>query len=392
MHGIPRYRAFNGPAIFSQGFRPFFLGAGVWAALAVLIWLIFVSGDAALPTTFSPVRWHAHEMLFGFAAAAVAGFVLTAIPNWTGRLPLQGAPLITLFFAWLIGRAAMASSAVVGAPLAAIADLAFLALLFVTALREVVAGRNWRNIPIPVAVATLVVANALTQLEANGLAQSGMVGERLGLATFILLISLIGGRIIPSFTRNWLAKNGSDVMPVPFSRFDVWILLLVMVALGLWVASPSAQLTGVALIVTGFMSVARLVRWRGWHSLSEPLLWVLHLGYAWVAVGLILLGASVLFATVVPYSAGIHALGTGAIGTMILAVMTRAIRGHTGRPLEAGYGTAAIYALITLAAILRVTAPFSPDAYVELVVVSGVVWIAAFSLFVVGYGRWVLTH
>jgi uncharacterized protein involved in response to NO len=392
MHGIPRYRAFNGPAIFSQGFRPFFLGAGIWAALAVLIWLIVVSGDASLPITFSPVRWHAHEMLFGFAAAAVAGFVLTAIPNWTGRLPLQGAPLITLFCAWLLGRAAMASSGVIGAPLAAIADLAFLTLLFLTALREVVAGRNWRNMPIPIAVATLVVANALTQLEANGLAQSGMVGERLGLATFILLISLIGGRIIPSFTRNWLAKKGSDVMPIPFGRFDLLILLLVLVALGLWVVRPSAQLTGIALIVTGFMSVARLVRWRGWRSLSEPLLWVLHLGYAWVAVGLILLGASVLFTAVVPYSAGIHALGTGAIGTMTLAVMTRAIRGHTGRPLEGGQGTAAIYALITLAAILRVSASFMADAYVELIVISGVFWIAAFSLFVVGYGRWALLH
>lgn len=221
MHGIPRYKVFNGPVLFSQGFRPFFLGAGVWAVLAVSIWLLIVRGDTSLPMIFAPLRWHAHEMLFGFAAAAMAGFVLTAIPNWTGRLPLQGVPLIILSGTWLLGRVAMATSTLIGGLLAALIDLSFLAMLFSVVLREIVAGRNWRHFPLPVAVAVLIVANALTQLEANGLAPSTMLGERLGLATFVLLISLVGGRIIPSFTRNWLAKMGSDVMPTPLNRFDV---------------------------------------------------------------------------------------------------------------------------------------------------------------------------
>jgi len=391
MHGVPRYRAYNGPALFSQGFRPFFLGAGVWAVLAVSIWLLSVRGDASLPTIFAPARWHAHEMLFGFATAAMAGFVLTAIPNWTGRMPLQGAPLIILSGVWLLGRVAMATSALIGGLPAALIDLSFLAMLFCVVLREIVAGRNWRHFPLPVAVAVLIVANALTQLEANDFVQSGRLGERLGLATFVLLISLVGGRIIPSFTRKWLAKRGSDVMPIPLNRFDVGTLILVLAGLGLWVASPDAQFTGVALVVAGLFSLVRLARWRGWRTRSESILWILHLGYAWVAAGLILLGGAALFPVAIPYPAGIHALAAGAIGTMTLAVMTRAIRGHTGRALAAGPITMAIYLLITLAAISRVTAPFLPEFYLPLLMVSGFIWIAAFSLFIVSDGRSLLT-
>jgi uncharacterized protein involved in response to NO len=330
-------------------------------------------------------------MLFGFATAAMAGFVLTAIPNWTGRMPLQGAPLIILSGVWLLGRIAMATSTLIGGLLAALVDLSFLAMLFAVVLREIVAGRNWRHFPLPVAVAVLIVANALTQLEANELAQSGALGERLGLATFVLLISLVGGRIIPSFTRNWLAKRGSDVMPTPLNRFDVGTIILVLAGLGSWVASPNAQFAGVALVVAGLFSFARLVRWRGWRTRSESILWILHLGYAWVAAGLILLGGAVLFPVAIPYPAGIHALAAGAIGTMTLAVMTRAIRGHTGRALAAGPITITIYLLITWAAISRVTAPFLPEFYLPLLMVSGVVWIAAFSLFIIGDGRSLLT-
>jgi len=292
---------------------------------------------------------------------------------------------------WLLGRVAVATSALIGGLPAALIDLSFLAMLFCVVLREIVAGRNWRHFPLPVAVAVLIVANALTQLEANEFVQSGRLGERLGLATFVLLISLVGGRIIPSFTRNWLAKRGSDVMPIPLNRFDVGTLILVLAGLGLWVASPDAQLTGVALVVAGLFSFARLARWRGWRTRSESILWILHLGYAWVAAGLILLGGAVLFPVAIPYPAGIHALAAGAIGTMTLAVMTRAIRGHTGRALAAGPITRAIYLLITLAAISRVTAPFLPEFYLPVLMVSGFIWIAAFSLFIVSDGRSLLT-
>ena len=391
MHGIPRYRTFPGPALFGQGFRPFFLGAGVWSAVAVFIWLRIIRGDLSIPTVFAPAAWHAHEMLFGFVAAAVAGFLLTAIPNWTGRLPLQGLPLIFLFGVWVLGRVAMATSRIVGGPLAALVDIAFLTILFFAVLREIVSGRNWRNLPMPIALVMLVVANALTQLQANGLASSGMLGERLGLATIVLLISLIGGRIIPSFTRNWLVKRGEDRVPSPFARFDVGTLLIMLISLSLWVANPDTRSSAYALIIAGLMSIARLSRWRGLRTHAEPLLWILHLGYAWVAIGLSLLGISALLPAAVPYSAGLHALSAGAIGTMTLAVMTRATRGHTGRSLTADPRTVVIYVLITLAAVLRVVAPFFPNVYVVLLMSSGASWIGAFSLFVACYGPMLLT-
>jgi len=256
--GIPRYRPFQGPALFQKGFRPFFLGAGVWGALAVLIWLAIVRGEISLPTSFVPIRWHAHEMLFGFAAAAVAGFMLTAIPNWTGRMPLQGVPLILLVSTWLLGRVAVATSALVGIIASAIVDLAFLAALLAIVLQEIIAGRNWRNLPMPIAVGLLLAANSLTHLDAAGWLPSGAVGERLGLATLILLISLVGGRIIPSFTRNWLIKQGALVVPAPFARFDVVTLLFVLGTLALWVASPQSALGGLALVGAGVLSFVRL--------------------------------------------------------------------------------------------------------------------------------------
>jgi uncharacterized protein involved in response to NO len=330
-------------------------------------------------------------MLFGFAVAAVAGFMLTAIPNWTGRMPLQGAPLIMLFVVWLLGRIAVATSALLGSIVSAFLDLAFLAALLAIVLREIFAGRNWRNLPMPVALGLLLAANGLTHLGAAGWLLSGAVGERLGLATLILLISLVGGRIIPSFTRNWLVKQGRDFVPAPFGRFDLITLLFIFGALALWVAIPQSALAGGALIGAGVLSFIRLTRWRTLSSLREPILWILHLGYGWVCVGLILLGGAAILPGTLPSTSGLHALATGAVGTMILAVMTRATRGHTGRSLTAGWTTTSIYLLITLAAALRVAAPLIPGLYSTFLITSGVAWIGAFSLFVLCYGPMLLT-
>lgn len=224
-----------------------------------------------MPTSFESSRWHAHEMLFGFAVAAVAGFMLTAIPNWTGRMPLQGLSLMGLFAAWVFGRIAVATSSFLGVTLAAAIDLAFLAALLGVVLREIVAGRNWRNLPMPVAIALLLVANGLSHLEAAGWLPGGKIAERLGLATLIVLISVVGGRIIPSFTRNWLIKQGANV-PAPFGRFDVVTLLCVVGALAIWVASPQNVLVGFALTGAGLLSCARLARWQSLRTLSEPIL------------------------------------------------------------------------------------------------------------------------
>jgi uncharacterized protein involved in response to NO len=360
--GIPRYRPSSGPALFQAGFRPFFLAAGLWAPASLILWLAAFAGNVALPTAFDPLAWHTHELIFGFAGATVAGFLLTAIPNWTGRLPLQGPALATLFVLWVAGRAAATGSAILGAAFAAGIDLLFPATLLLAVAREIIAGRNWRNLPMLGALALLLAANALMHAQAIGIADSGASGMRLGIAILLMLVALVGGRIIPSFTRNWLVKQGESArLPSPFAILDRLALATGAIALAAWVGALPAGVTGPLLIAAGAMALLRLARWRGLRTASEPLLLILHVGHAWLAGGLLLLGASELVAGF-PASAALHALTVGAIGTMTLAVMTRATLGHTGRALAAGPATTAIYALITLAAAARIGAAFAAAA------------------------------
>jgi uncharacterized protein involved in response to NO len=384
--GIPRYRPFAGPTLLRQGLRPFFLGAGLWALAAMLLWILAVQGSLPIPTAFDPVGWHAHEMLFGFVVAAIAGFLLTAIPNWTGRMPLQGPALALLVGVWLAGRLAVYGSDWIGAGSAAALDLAFLALMLGVVLREILAGRNWRNLPLPIVLGGLLAANALTHAQAVGMAATGALGQRLGIGLVILLIGLIGGRIIPSFTLNWLKKQGRSRLPASFGALDRVALVLLAVALAAWVIAPESQPSGAALIAASLATLIRLLRWRGHLTSAEPLVWSLHLGFLWVPVGLLLIGLGA-FLPAVPQVAGMHALSAGAIGGMTLAVMTRATLGHTGRPLVADRRTSAIYLLVAAAAALRVAAPFSAGAYVALLWLSGLTWSAAFGLFVLHYGR-----
>lgn len=389
--GIPRYRPFAGPTLLRQGFRPFFLGAGLWGLAAMLLWILAVQGSLSIPTAFDPVGWHAHEMLFGFVVAAIAGFLLTAIPNWTGRMPLQGPALALLVGVWLAGRLAVYGSGWIGAGSAAALDLAFLALMLGVVLREILAGRNWRNLPLPIVLGGLLAANALTHAQAIGMAATGALGQRLGIGLVILLIGLIGGRIIPSFTLNWLKKQGRSRLPASFGALDRVALVLLAAAVAAWVIAPEGQLSGAALIAASLATLIRLLRWRGHLTSAEPLVWSLHLGFAWVPVGLLLIGLST-FLPAVPPVAGMHALSAGAIGGMTLAVMTRATLGHTGRPLSADRWTTAIYLLVAAAAGLRVAAPFSAGAYLSLLWLSGLTWSAAFGLFALHYGRMLLAR
>lgn len=385
VNAIPRYRPHAGPAIFSAGFRPFFLLSALWAAIAIPLWLALFAGRTDLPTALAPAVWHVHEMIFGFGAATVAGFLLTAIPNWTGRMPLQGGPLAVLVLLWAAGRLGVLLSEWIGAPAALALDLAFPAVFFAVVAREIVAGRNWRNLPMTVALALLFAANLLVHLEAVGVAATAAVGNRLGIATLLMLISFVGGRIIPSFTANWLTKQRPGIAaPAPFGTFDRAALVVTAVALVAWVAAPDAAAASGLEIVAGVALAARLGRWRGHAVLREPLLWVLHVGYAWLAAGLVLLGVNG-FVDALPVTAALHALTAGAIGTMTLAVMTRASLGHTGQALTAGPGTTAIYVLITLAAVLRVLAGATASAYVLTLMAAGAAWTGAFGLFVACY-------
>jgi uncharacterized protein involved in response to NO len=382
---IPRYRAHSGPPILSAGFRPFFLLAALWAAIVVPLWLALYAGRTELPTVLPPTVWHVHEMVFGYAAAVVAGFLLTAIPNWTARMPLQGGPLALLVLLWSAGRVAVLFSAEIGTAIAAVLDLAFPLTFIAVVGREILAGRNWRNLPMLAALTLLLAGNLLVHLEALGVAATAELGNRLGVATLLMLISFVGGRIVPSFTRNWLTKErpGSSA-PAPFGQIDRAVLAVTAAGLAVWVGAPDAVAAPWIELAAGVALAVRLARWRGAATLREPLLWVLHLGYGWLSLGFVLLAFNG-FLPFLPSTTALHALTVGAIGTMTLAVMTRASLGHTGRPLIAGTGTTTIYALITLAAVLRLLAPLGGAHYLLALTVAGAAWSGAFGLFAFVY-------
>lgn len=379
-----RYRAYAGAPLFSMGFRPFFLFASLWAAVSLPLWLAGALGWAPHFTR----DWHTHEMLFGYLAGVVAGFLLTAVPNWTGRLPVAGASLAGLFALWLAGRAAMLYAAELG-PWAGAIDSLFLAALAFIVWREVLAGKNVRNAPICVLVTLFAAGNIAFHLKVPA-PDAVWLGERIALAIAALLIALIGGRIVPSFTRNWMAKRGLKPEPAAQDRFDMAALALTALALIGWIAAPLSTLTGAALLAAGAGLLARLWRWRGWRTAAEPLVLILHLGYLWLGAALALMGLAALAPGVVAQSAGVHALAAGAIGVMTLAVMTRATRGHTGRELTAPWGTQLIYALVNAGALARVAAALLPQAYTQLLIVSAVLWSGAFALFAIVYGRLLL--
>jgi uncharacterized protein involved in response to NO len=382
---VPAPRTYEGPAFLSAGFRPFFLLAALWSAIAVPVWLAAYVHGYAPGGTLPATLWHAHEMVYGYGAAVVAGFLLTAIPNWTGRLPLRGAPLGFLVVLWLAGRVGVLSSGVIGPAAAAFVDLAFPAALMGAVARELIAGRNWRNLPMLGGLSLLFAGNVLVHLQAMQLAYTAALGNRIGIGTLLALIALVGGRIVPSFTRNWLAKNRRDVTPpAPAGRLDFACLAVMLAGVVAWVAAPDSALSSYLEIAAGVAAAIRLARWRGLVAAREPLLLILHAGYAWLAIGLACAGLNSLF-NLAPRSAALHALTAGAVGTMTLAVMTRASLGHSGRPLVAGPGTIAIYVLVTLAALLRVAAPLAGQHSILATSLAGVAWFGAFALFALLY-------
>jgi uncharacterized protein involved in response to NO len=383
MSPIPRLKAYRGPALLSYGFRPFFLLGAIYAGLAILAWLPIFNGELALSTAFGPIDWHVHEMLYGYLPAVVTGFLLTAIPNWTGRLPIQGTPLLTLVVVWLAGRAAVTFSAEIGWLPAAIIDVGFLVLVVAATAREIVVGKNWRNLRVVGLVALLLAGNIAFHLEAH-FSGSAEYGARIGIAAVVLLLVVIGGRIIPSFTRNWLARENPGRLPAPFARFDVAVILLSAVTLVLWTAQPSGKITAAALAAAGALHIARLARWAGDRTWRDRLVLILHVGYTFLPFGFLLAGAAAI--DLVPANTGTHAWMVGAAGTMTLAVMTRASLGHTGSALNASAMTQAIYAAVVIAALARICSSLEPAWNELLLQVSAFAWVAAFFGFAISFG------
>lgn len=377
-------RRYSGPTLFSFGFRPFFLFGAVWAALAVPIWIAsFIVGDGTIGANDGRT-WHVHEMLFGHLGAVIAGFLLTAVPNWTGRLPVVGGGLAGLFALWLAGRIAGFAPASWAIP-AAVVDSAFLIVFAGFVWREVIAAGNRRNLPVCVMATVLALANIAFH-QRGAWPMIGPVADRAAVAVIVGLIALIGGRVTPSFTLNWTMAQGIAARPAAFGGFDKVTLALTAIALSAWVVTPFAPIAGGLLLSVGVLNAIRLWRWRGWLARREALVWILHAGYAWVAIGLILLGLAALTPSVVPLTAGIHALTAGSMGVMTLAMMTRATRGHTGRTRVADKATTTIYALILLAALIRVCAAFHMAWQPALLGVSAALWTLAFAGFALVYG------
>ena len=385
MLALRKRRMANAHPFFRGGYRPFFTSGAVWALVALALWLGALSGTFTLPTHFDPLAWHRHEMLFGFVGAVIAGFLLTAIPNWTGRLPIAGGPLALLFVLWLAARAAVLFSAQVGALVAASLDVGFYVILAALAAREVLAAKN-RNAPVVILVLLFAIANALDHSAAAGMIDDEGIGTRAAIAIVIAMISLIGGRVVPSFTRNWLVKQGAQLgLPTQPGRFDIVVIAATVLAMAGWLIAPLASSVGYLLILAAVLQAVRLARWSGVRTWRDPLVLVLHVGYAWVPVGLCLLGLSII-SSAVPGSGAIHALTAGAMATMILAVMSRATLGHTGRELKASPGTVAIYVMVTIGALGRVAAPLLPMDYMLAVRLSGIAWGGAFLMFLLVYG------
>jgi len=376
-------RVWQGWPLFANAFRPFFLLAAIQAALSILVWLPVFLGELSISSAFAPLDWHIHEMLYGFLPAVITGFLFTAIPNWTGRLPIRGIPLAVLVIVWLAGRVTVTFSSATGWASALIVDAAFLALVGAAAAREIIAGKNWRNLRVVMLVLLLLAGNVLFHLEAHfhGAANYGL---RIGISAVVLLISLIGGRIIPSFTRNWLVRENTGRLPVPFNRFDSVVLGLSAWVLLAWVVIPESKITGAGMALAGILHLMRLARWAGDRTSRDRLVLILHVAYIFVPMGFLLHAAAAF--TSLPPSAGIHAWMAGAAGAMTLAVMTRATLGHTGQALRASVATQVIYASIIVAALARICAAAWPAQMVVLLHIAACGWAIAFAGYAIAFG------
>ncbi|NIX75921.1 NnrS family protein [Microvirga terricola] len=382
MAPIPRLRDYKGPALLSYGFRPFFLFGSLYAGLAILAWLPMFYGELELSTAFSPRDWHIHEMLYGYLPAIITGFLLTAVPNWTGRMPLQGRPLLVLLLVWAAGRVAVTLSGRLGWQTAAVIDNAFLLLVGAAMAREILKGDNWRNLKVLVAVGILIAGNVAFHVEAHVLG-AAEYGVGLGIAATMILIMLIGGRIIPSFTRNWLARENPGRLPTSFGRFDIIAMVAAGVALLAWIAAPNWSATGAVLIAAGALQAVRLARWAGERTWRDRLVLILHVAYAFVPIGFVLTGLASL--GLLPAAAGIHAWTGGAMGVMSIAVMSRASLGHTGRALVATPVMQALYLLLVAAALARICAAIHPVWSDALLHIAGMGWAVAFLGFALTY-------
>lgn len=372
------------PAIFTMthplwqaAHRPLFLCAALSALFAPVVWL-FPGGLVA-----DPVLWHLHELMFGMGGAAVGGYLLTALPSWTGAAPVSPQTVRALSFLWVLARLAFLWAEILPFGLLLSLALGYFGMLALVVARQLIAARAWPRLWSVAAISGLMLGNAVVLVDARGLLDTA--AAPLGMALlFATLISIIGGRAVPAFTRSWLQQSAAPRHVRDSGALSG--LAIAATALGGGLAmggQPSAA--GACLILAGAIQAARMTGWQSRRTRPYPALFMLHLAWVWVPVGLILPGVAMLRPDVMPQTAALHALTMGAMGSMILAISGRAAMGRHDRRLIAGRGLAAAFAMVWLASLLRVVSPFVPQGALEPVTVSAVMWMLGWAVFLWAY-------
>ena len=396
----------NPPILFSVGFRPFFLAASGYGALALGAWTGWLLDFWALPEVYPTGALHGHEMMFGFALAAIAGFLLTSVPQWTASAPLRGAPLAALAGAWLIGRLAILGAGVIGPGAAMVLDLLFPVGLCFAIGAQLVKAQNRRNYGFIVLLGLAALANFCWHMEMAGFTddlEGAFVDELSGTALqlmlnlLLIIVAIMGGRVIPMFSANWMRRQG-EALPIVHPEWlkRGCIIGLILVA-GAEFLSPilDERYIGILAILTGLAYLVRLRGWNGYRTYAHPLVWILHLAYFWLCLALFLKGGQYLgtyFGDFVPEAAARHAAAVGAVGTMIMAIMPRVSLGHSGRDLILPRPMLAAYALIVLAPVLRVASPFLDEGPSQAALLaSGLCWTGAFAIFLFTFAPILLT-
>jgi uncharacterized protein involved in response to NO len=374
-HGMPWLRL---------AFRPFYLGAALLAALIVPLWVAVFLGAVSWQPTPPTLLWHAHEMLFGFAIAVIVGFLMTAGKTWTGLATPRGPTLGALFLLWLSARVA----SLLAPPLVfAVLDLALLPAVGLIFLRLLIKSRNWRNVPLALILLLLGLVNLSFHLSANGVIDLDPMRTLHAALGFVVIIECVmAGRVVPFFTTSALPNVKIATLP----WLDRTALAATAVGMLLWVTGWHSGLAAAALALAFALNLIRQLRWHPLATRGRPILWILHAAHLWLILGLGLLALAQL--GLVTNSLGVHALGVGATGGLILGMMTRTARGHTGRPLTADAPEIAVYALIMIAALLRVVLPLlAPSFYVSGLMASAAAWSSAFLIYLWQYAPWLVS-
>jgi len=372
-------------AFLSYGFRPFFLMGGLYAVIAVVPWVarfLLPEGQNLAGMLNPTVEWHAHEMLFGYTSAIIAGFFLTAVPSWTNHKPVSGMPLAALTILWVMGRVVNWLTDQVPQIAAAIIDCAFIPLLVALVIRALTTGWSKRNLIFLPVFAGLFVANLLVHLDRMSITDgTASQGHRLALDLVISLIIILGGRVIPAFTTNYLRNHGETVLPHQSDKMTQLAVLSAAAMVIVNQAAPDTVLSGAVVALAAIINAIRLASWRGHRILGTPILWILFLGYGFIVLGLAS-DAIAIFTNLLPRNAADHLLTIGGVGCMTMGIMTRAGLGHTGRSPHASPIMITAFVALGAAALLRTLGPVVwLEHYPVVIAATGILWIGAFTAF-----------